>query len=54
MVITVILVLALAAFICVLASAVTRKDTGPGVWPLWVAVFLLCVIELLRVLPLGK
>lgn len=44
---TVLLLLALAAFICTIAS--TYK--GP---PLWVAVLLLCLIELLRMLPLGR
>lgn len=44
--ITVLLLLALAAFACTIAST----DKGP---PLWVAVLLLCLIELLRMLPLG-
>jgi hypothetical protein len=37
--------LVVAAFICTIASATGRC-------PLWVSVFVLCVIELLRVLPL--
>jgi hypothetical protein len=41
------LLLALAAFVCVIAAAVGRA-------PLWVAVILLVIIELLRDLPLGK
>ena len=44
---TVILILVIAAFICTIASAV-------GKCPLWVGVTLLCVVELLRVLPLGR
>ncbi len=43
---TVIGLLVLAAFVCTIASALNKC-------PLWVAVLLLCVIELLRVLPLG-
>jgi hypothetical protein len=41
---TVAVVLVLAAFICTVVSAL-------GKCPLWVAVVFLCVIELLRVLP---
>lgn len=37
--------LIVAAFICTIVSAIGRA-------PLWVAVLLLCVVELLRVLPL--
>lgn len=44
---TVFLILALAAFICAIASAI-------GKCPLWISVVLLCLIELLRALPLGK
>ncbi len=44
---TVFLILALAAFIITIASAMGKA-------PLWVAVIILCLIELLRVLPLGK
>lgn len=43
---TVFLILALAAFIVTILSAM-------GKCPLWIAVVLLCVIELLRALPLG-
>jgi hypothetical protein len=46
-VLTVFLILAVAAFGCTIASAV-------GKCPLWVAVLILCVIELLRALPLGR
>lgn len=42
---TVIFVLILAAFICSIAGAMNKC-------PLWVPLVLLCVIELLRVLPL--
>jgi hypothetical protein len=45
---TVFLLLALAAFICTVLSASSRPP------PLWVGVLLLCLIELLRALPLGK
>ena len=41
---TVFLIIAVAAFIVTILSAINRA-------PLWVAVHLLCVIELLRALP---
>lgn len=44
---TVLVVLALVAFACTIAAAM-------GKCPLWVAVLLLTVIELLRQLPFGK
>ncbi len=44
---TVLLLLALAAFITTIIAAW-------GKCPLWIAVLLLCVIELIRLLPLGK
>jgi hypothetical protein len=44
---TVTLILVIAAFGCAIASAI-------GKCPLWVSVVLLCVVELLRVLPLGR
>ncbi len=44
---TVFLILALAAFIITIASAMNKA-------PLWIAVVILCLIELLRALPLGK
>jgi hypothetical protein len=44
---TVVFVLVVCAFLCCIASAV-------GKCPLWVAVLLLCVVELLRVLPVGR
>ncbi|HEY4266683.1 MAG TPA: hypothetical protein VGM94_00695 [Galbitalea sp.] len=44
---TVILVIALLAIVSAVVAAWGRA-------PLWVAVVLLCVIELLRALPLGK
>jgi hypothetical protein len=44
--ITVFFILALAAFISTIASAM-------GKCPLWVAVIIICLIELVRVLPLG-
>jgi hypothetical protein len=46
--ISVFVVLVILALVCAIASAATNKV------PLWVAVVLLCVIELLRVLPLGR
>lgn len=45
--ITVFVVLALAAFAVTIAAAMGKA-------PLWVAAIILCLIELLRVLPLGK
>jgi hypothetical protein len=44
---TVIALLVIAAFFVTIVSAVGKA-------PLWVAVLLLCVVELLRILPLGK
>lgn len=45
--ITVLFVLALAAFIVAILSAIGKA-------PMWVAVIILCVIELLRTMPLGR
>jgi hypothetical protein len=39
--------LVLAAFICAIASAL-------GKCPLWIAVILLCIVELILTLPLGR
>jgi hypothetical protein len=47
MALTVILIIAIAAFAVTIASAM-------GKVPIWVAVLLLCIIELIRALPLGK
>jgi hypothetical protein len=44
---TVLVVLVVAAFLVTIAAAAGKA-------PLWVAVVLLCVVELIRVLPLGK
>ncbi len=44
---TVFLLLAIAAFVCAVLSAIGKA-------PLWVSVVLLCLIELLRALPLGR
>lgn len=44
---TAMLLLAIVAFACTIASAVGRC-------PLWVPVLLLTLIELLRALPLGR
>jgi hypothetical protein len=44
---TVFVVLALSAFIVTILA-----DIGKA--PLWVSVVVLCLIELLRILPLGK
>lgn len=44
---TVFLLLAVAAFICAIAEAM-------GKCPSWVPVIILCLIELLRALPLGR
>lgn len=37
----------IAAFICAIVSAIGKA-------PLWISVVLLCIIELLRILPLGR
>jgi hypothetical protein len=47
--ITILMFLAIAASVC-LVLHVLRRDKAP----LWVAVALLCLIELLRTLPLGR
>lgn len=39
--------LVIAAFIATIVNAI-------GKCPLWIAVLLLCVIELLRILPIGR
>ena len=44
---TVIGFLVIAAFIAVIVSAL-------GKCPLWVGVLLLCVVELIRILPIGR
>ncbi len=45
--ITVFLLLAVAAFVCTIAVALNKC-------PVWVPVILLCLIELLRAVPLGR
>jgi hypothetical protein len=47
--ITLLLLLAIAASICLVLHVVRREAI-----PLWVAVALLCLIELLRTMPLGR
>ncbi len=47
MLMTVIGFLVVAAFITAIVSAI-------GKCPLWVSVILICVVELLRILPLGR
>jgi hypothetical protein len=44
---TVTLILSLAAFVCTIASALNYC-------PLWVSVLLLCVLALLGAMPLGR
>jgi len=44
---TVLAILAVAALIVAILSAIGKA-------PLWVSVIILCIIELLRVLPLGR
>lgn len=44
---TVTIVLAVAALICAVAAAMNRA-------PLWVSVIILCLIELIRALPMGR
>lgn len=46
---TIMLLLALAAFVATTAHAISGDRT-----PLWIAVFMLCFIELLRALPVGR
>ena len=48
-IITILMFLAIAASVCLVVHLVKRDKV-----PLWVAVALLCVIELLRTLPLGR
>lgn len=45
--ITVFFLLAVSAFVVAILSAIGKA-------PLWVAVVLLCVLELLRTVPLGR
>ena len=47
MIVTVFVILAIAAFVLTLLAAINRV-------PLWIAVVILCLIELLRALPLGR
>jgi hypothetical protein len=47
--ITVLIILAVAALICAILSAIPSSKC-----PLWISVMLLCIIELLRTLPIGK
>jgi hypothetical protein len=47
MLITVFVILAISAFVITIISAVKP-------WPLWPAVLLLALIELLRAIPLGR
>jgi len=44
--ITVMALLVISAFLCTIASAISKS-------PLWIAVVLLCIIEALRILPKG-
>jgi hypothetical protein len=44
---TVMVILVLGAFIAAVVSAM-------GKCPLWVSVILLCIVELVRILPIGK
>lgn len=46
---TVVLLLTIAAFILAIASAAV-----PGKVPLWVSVVLICVVLLIQALPLGR
>jgi hypothetical protein len=47
MIVTVFVILAIAALITAVAAAMSRA-------PLWVSVIILCLIELIRALPMGK
>jgi hypothetical protein len=46
---TILMFLAIAACVCLVVHVLRRDKV-----PLWVAVALLCLIELLRTLPLGR
>jgi hypothetical protein len=48
-IITILMVLAIAASVCLVVHVLK-----PDKVPLWVAVALLCLMELLRTLPLGR
>ena len=48
-IITILMFLAIAASVCLVVHVLQRDKV-----PLWVAVALLCLIELLRTLPLGR
>ncbi len=48
-IITILMFLAIAASVCLVVHVLRRDKV-----PLWVAVALLCLIELLRTLPLGR
>ena len=48
-IITILMVLAIAASVCLVVHVLKRDKV-----PLWVAVALLCLMELLRTLPLGR
>lgn len=39
--------LIIAAFICAIVAAIGKA-------PLWISVVLLCIVELLRILPMGR
>ena len=47
--VTILMFLAIAASVCLVVHVLT-----PDKVPLWVAVALLCLMELLRTLPLGR
>jgi ABC-type phosphate/phosphonate transport system permease subunit len=47
MLITVSMILAISAFVLTLLAAINRV-------PLWIACVILCLIELLRAVPLGR
>ena len=47
LILTVFVLCAIAAFVLTLLAAINRV-------PLWIAVVILCLIELLRALPLGR
>jgi hypothetical protein len=47
--ITILMLLAVAASVCLVVHVLRRDKV-----PLWVAVALLCAIELLRTVPLGR
>jgi hypothetical protein len=41
-------------FVLIIAAFIAAAVSAAGRCPLWVSVILLCVVELIRVLPIGR